>query len=336
MNAPTPPKPTTPGLIKPAAPTAPSTTPKPAVAPLSPSGSKAVALKGTPPFKMQAPNTAVTKWLKLLVYARPGAGKTTLCMSAVDVPEMGDVLMINAEKGDQVLEDNDRIKRPDLLRDNIIPVNDFMTVAKIHEYLKSHCKFRDENNVEKLREYEAWLRGCDISDIDEPKRFKTVIIDSLTEIDIYCTYGLLGITQDKVLHGEAADIEVARFDEFRKNNQMVQMLMRAFRDLPIHVLATAHETYSEDEQRKKHYMPQLTGQLRTQVTGFFDIVGYLTFKKEGENITRYLGVQPVANFHAKNRRSVYKKDHFKDPTMKDIMEGCRLLKPELPQENTSA
>lgn len=328
MNAPTPTKPAT---------TIPSTPAKPAAAaPLTPSGSKPVALKGAPPFKMSAPNTAVSKWLKLLVYARPGGGKTTLCASAVDVPEMNDVLFINADKGDLVITDNSRIKNPDLILPNIIECNDFMTVAKIHEYLKSHCKFRDENNVEKLREYEAWLRGCKPEDIDEPKRFRTVIIDSLTEVDIYCTYGLLGITQDKVLHGEAADIEVARFDEFRKNNQMVQMLMRAFRDLPIHVLATAHETYSEDEQRKKHYMPQLTGQLRTQVTGFFDIVGYLMFKKEGENITRYLGVQPVANFHAKNRRSVYKKDHFKDPVMMDIMRECQLLKPQLPTENTSA
>lgn len=303
---------------------------KPAVS-LSPSASKPVAMKKAPPFKMSAPNTAVGKWLKLFVYARPGAGKTTLLASAVDVPQMNDVLFINAEKGDLVIEDNERIKHPELLRDNIIPCDDFKTVAMVHDFLKSHCHFRDAGNEDKLREQEAWLRGCDPADIIKPKKFRTVIIDSLTEVDIYCTYGLLGITQDKVLHGESSDIEVARFDEFRKNNQMVQMLCRAFRDLPIHVLVTAHETFSEDELRKKYWMPQLTGQLRTQVPGFFDIVGWLTYQKEGENINRKLMVQPVGQFVAKNRRPVWKKDHFPNPTMLDIMKGIQLFK-----EDTSA
>lgn len=321
MNAPTP---------TPSKPLTPTTPAKPATS-LTPSASKPVSLKGAPPFKMSAPNSAIGKWLKLMAYARPGAGKTTLVCSAVDVPQMNDVLMINAEKGDLVIEDNERIKHPELLRDNIIGVDNFMTVAKIHEFLKSHCHFRDLGDENKLRETEAWLRGCDPSEIVKPKKFRTVIIDSLTEIDIYCTYGLLGITQEKVLHGEASDIEVARFDEFRKNNQMVQMLCRAFRDLPIHVLATAHETYSEDELRKKHYMPQLTGQLRTQVPGFFDIVGYLTFTKEGENITRKLMVQPIGPFVAKNRRPIFKPDHFKNPTMLDIMKGTMLF-----TENTAA
>lgn len=308
---------------------------KPANAPLTPSGSKAMNLSKAPPFKMSAPNTAVTKWLKMLVYARPGAGKTTLCMSAVDVPEMNDVLLINADKGDLVLNDNDRIKNPHLLQDNIVECNDFKTAAMVHDFLKAHCLYRDTDRVDDLRRMEAWLRGCKPEDIDEPKRFKTVIIDSLTELDIYCTYGLLGLNQENVLHGEASEIEVARFDEFRKNNQMVQMFSRAFRDLPIHVLSTCHETYSEDEQRKKHYMPQLTGQLRTQVTGFYDIVGYLTYKKEGENILRQFWVQPVGPFHAKNRRSVFKDSFFKDPVMMDIMKGCKLLKPPAPEGDTA-
>lgn len=322
--------PTTPVVAKSVVPT------KPVQASLTPSASKAMNLAKPPPFKMSTPNTSVTKWLKMLVYARPGAGKTTLCMTAVDVPQMNDVLLINADKGDIVLEENTRIKNPQLLRDNIIECNDFKTAAMVHDFLKMHCKFRDEDNVKGLREYEAWLRGCKTEDIVEPKRFRTVIIDSLTELDIYCTYGLLGLTQENVLHGEASDIEVARFDEFRKNNQMVQMFSRAFRDLPIHVLSTSHEAYTEDEQRKKHYMPQLTGQLRTQITGFYDIVGYLTYKKEGEIITRQYWVQPVGPFHAKNRRSVFKDNFFKDPVMMDIMKGCQLLKPELPKENAAS
>jgi hypothetical protein len=335
MNAPTPPTGTAqlvPATAKPAA--TPTLTPVPLKPNLTPGGTKPVGtLRGAPPFTMGSPNSSVSKWLKMLVYARPGGGKTTLIGTAVDVPEMRDILYIDAEKGDLAIRENPRIKNPGLLMENRVPVSDFMTVAKIHEYLKSHCKFRDENNEDKLRESESWLRGCKPEDIEVPKRFYTVLIDSMTEVDIYCTYGLLGITQEKVLHGESSDIEVARFDEFRKNNQMVQMLCRAFRDLPIHVLAAAHRVYADDELKKRYYSPALTGQLKTQVPGFFDIVGYLDFKKEGDVLERRMYVQPIGNFEAKNRRAVYKPDFFKDPYMIDIMKGCGLLKPELPKEN---
>ena len=336
MNAPTPTSPTTAAATPNTKIVSPAPTSAPLVAkpaPLTPSGAKPKMIQAAPPFSMGAPNTAVSKWLKLFVYARPGGGKTTLLGSAADVPQMRDVLYIDAEKGYMAIAENPRIKNPELVMENRIPVDNFKTVAMIHDYLKGHCKHRDENNIEKLRESEARIRGCSPEDIIEPKKFYTVLIDSMTEVDIYCTYGLLGLTQEKLLHGEASDIDVARFDEFRKNNQMVQMLCRAFRDLPIHVLAASHEKYSEDELKKKTYMPALTGQLANQVPGFFDIVGWLTFVKEGDNLTRKMMVQPVGNFVAKNRRAVYKPDHFRDPTMMDIMKGCGLLKPELPVEN---
>lgn len=304
---------------------------KPGVPSVSPSASKPTIMKGTPPFTMGKPPTSVGRWLKFLVYARPGGGKTTLLGTAADIPEMQDILYIDADKGSLAITENPRIKNPSLIMENQIPVDTFMQAAKIHDYLKGHCKFRDENNVDKLREYEAWFRGCKPEEIETPKKFRTVLIDSMTELDIYCTYGLLGITQDSVLHGESSAIEVARFDEFRKNNQMVQMLCRAFRDLPIHVLATAQRVWSEDELKQKHFSPALTGKLSTQVPGFFDIVGYLDYQKQGDALERRMYVQPVGKFEAKNRRAVFKPDFFKDPYMIDIMKGVGLLKPELPQ-----
>lgn len=297
-------------------------------APLSPTGSKTtvVSQKGLPPFSIDTPNPNSSRWLNLMVYGKPGAGKTTLLGTVADVESMRDILYIDAESGNLAVEDNNRIKNPEFLTQNRVRVTSFKQVAMVHDYLKAHCKYRDENNIDKLREYEAWLRGCSVDDIVEPKRYHAVLVDSLTEIDIYCTYGLLGITQDKVLHGESSDIDVARFDEFRKNNQMMQMLVRAFRDLPIHFLASCGQVYAEDELRKRYYSPALTGQLKMQIPGFFDIVGYMLIGKDGENQVRRLYINPVGNFEAKNRRSVYKKDYFENPTMADIMKGIALLK----------
>lgn len=298
---------------------------------LTPSASKPQVIRTPPPFKMERPSTQVSRWLNLMVYGKPGSGKTTLIGTAVDIPEMRDILYVDAERGNLTIEENPRIKNPQFLIENRISVETFKEVAMVHDFLKAHCKHRDEGNIEKLRALEAQVRGCDPSEIDEPKQFRTVLIDSLTEIDIYCTYGLLGITQNKVLHGESSDIEVARFDEFRKNNQMVQMLCRAFRDLPIHFLATAGRVYAEDELRKRYYSPALTGQLKTQVPGFFDIVGYIDSQKVGDNLERRMYVKPVGNFEAKNRRSVFQKDYFEDPYMLTIMKGIGLLKPQAPK-----
>lgn len=303
---------------------------KPTTGALSPSGSKPNMIKTPPPFKMEKPSVALSRWLNMMVYGKPGSGKTTLLGTGADIPEMRDILYIDAERGNLTMEENPRIKNSQFLTDNRISVETFKEVAMVHDFLKAHCKHRDEGNVEKLRALEAQVRGCDPSEIEEPKQFRTVLMDSLTEIDIYCTYGLLGITQQNVLHGEASDIEVARFDEFRKNNQMVQMLCRAFRDLPIHFLASAGRVYAEDELRKRYYSPALTGQLKTQVPGFFDIVGYLDSAKVGDSIERRMYVKPVGNFEAKNRRSVFQGDFFKDPYMVDIMKGVGLLKPPAP------
>ena len=299
---------------------------KPATPTVSPTGSAPQKMAGTPPFSMSKPSTSEGRWLNLMCYAKPGVGKTTLIGTAADIDEMQDVLLIDAESGTLAIEENDRIKHPERIMENHIRVTEFKQVAKIHEYLKAHCKWRDENNEEMLRKIEAQIRGCQPSDIIKPKKYRTVLIDSLTEIDIYCTYGLLGINQNNVLHGESDDIEVARFDEFRKNNQMMQMLVRAFRDLPMHVLAACGAKYNQDELKKMFWTPALTGQLATQVPGFFDIVGFMQAAKNGDKVERRMYVKPVSNFEAKNRRSVFKADYFDDPTMTTIMKGIGLLK----------
>lgn len=301
-------------------------TPPKAVSPsISPSASKPQALRGTPPFEISKPSTASGRWLNLLAYGKPGSGKTTLLGTAADIPDMRDILYVDAERGNLAVEENPRIKSPSFLTDNRVSVTGFKQVAMVHDFLKAHCKFRDEQNFDKLREQESWLRGVPKEEITEPKMFRTVMVDSLTEVDIYCTYGLLGITQDKVLHGESSDIDVARFDEFRKNNQMMQMLVRAFRDLPIHFLASAGRVYAEDDLKKRYYSPALTGQLKTQIPGFFDIVGYMDSQTVGDKVERKLWINPVKNFEAKNRRAVYRKDYFEDPFMSTIMEGIGLL-----------
>lgn len=271
-----------------------------------------------PPFSIQKV-TAESQWMKILIYGMHGCGKTTLAGSAVDVEAMGDVLMISAESGNLTLLDNSRVVNLDKL--DSIPVNNFDSVVKIYEYLTSHIKFRDLGNDEKLIEQEAWLRGCEPSEIETPRKYRTVVLDSLTEIEAYCMYKLLGT------HGEFStsmldeDTKTAEFKEYKQNNNMVNLLVRAFRDLEMHVIVLAGRAFEQDEMKKFLYSPQLTGKLRTQVQGYFDIVGYLVTGKVGDDgiAPRRLFVQPEGRWDAKCRFAAFKSGHFDNPTLSSMM-----------------
>lgn len=283
-----------------------------------------------PPFAIKKV-TAADTWMKMLIYGMHGCGKTTLAGSAVDVPSMGDTIMISAESGNLTLLDNDRVKNLDALEE--IPVNDFDSVVKIYEFLTSHIQYRDLKGIaknmtreeadDKLRAQESWIKGLTPDDIVVPKKYRTVIIDSLTEVEAYCMYKLLGT------HGEFStsmldeDTKTAEFKEYKQNNNMVNLLVRAFRDLEMHVIVLAGRAFEQDEMKKFLYSPQLTGKLRTQVQGYFDIVGYLVAgkAKDGEQPPRRLYVQPEGRWDAKCRFSGFKSGHFDNPTLLSMMKA---------------
>lgn len=279
------------------------------------------------PFQIQTMQQRET-WLKILIYGRHGSGKTELAGSSADVETMRDVLLVDAEKGNLTLFDSPRISSSHLI--DRIPVTTFKQVAQIQEFLKAHCKHRDESNEEALKKLQAAVTGIPVEQIDRVRRYRTVILDSLTEIETYCTYTLLNLDSQKV---EADPIDVAGWPEYRKNFEMVKLLVRAYRDLPMNVIFLCPEQWSQDEQKKYHYTPQLTGKLSDQVQGFVDIVGWLTTGSATDEkaAPRRMFVQPIAGpgipkFDAKNRRPVYREAWFDEPSMSSIMKGVGLLK----------
>jgi hypothetical protein len=292
----------------------------------APHQTQAQVAQSTLPFRISPRRQGSDRYIKMIVYGPFGTGKSTLAGSAVDVDSMRDVLLIDAESGDMVLEDNPRIKRPQDVEH--IRVTNFLQVARVQEFLKAHCVHRDSNNVNKMREVEAMLKGVPVETITEPRRFRTVIVDSLTEIEAYCMYGLLKINEGELLTGSADEIDVARFDEFRKNNMMVQVLVRALRDLPMHVIFVCAQAYTQDEMKRFHYGPQMTGKLASQIQGFVDIVGFLRAGATNDQgiAPRRLFVQPIERFDAKCRRASFQGAFFEDPTMLSIMKAVGLEK----------
>ena len=102
--------------------------------------------------------------------------------------------------------------------------------------------------------------------------FDTLVIDSLTEAQ--------RLIRDRIL--KQANREEMILKDWNTLANHMQRMIRAIRDLPVHVICTAllEETY-EESTGTRHLKPQFDGKKTgQQISQYFNFVGYL-FKKEG-------------------------------------------------------
>lgn len=288
---------------------------------------KAVAAPAAPPFQIQSMAEA-DRWLKMLVYGGYGSGKTRLVGTAAAVKHMQDVLFINAEAGDTTIStEEDALSADDKKHIDTIRVSSYKTLARVHEFLKVHCMYRDQpfaDGEPKLKELERRLFPQ--ADPEAPaRRYQTVVLDSLTEAETFSMYQLLGISDATRLDEET---QAAEWAEFKKNNTQMLRLVRALRDLPMNLLVTCAASYVQNEAKQFIYQPALTGKLAKQVQGFMDVVGFLHVVpgENGVRIHRMLA-HPTPRVDAKCRFSNFKLPYWDNPTQQSILESVGLLKP---------
>ncbi|MNO74090.1 hypothetical protein D3C76_650750 [compost metagenome] len=302
----------------------------------------------------------VYNWMNALIYGAYGDGKTYLAGTAVLVPEMRDILYISLEGGEKTLREMIRLCKANDIDPSclmVMPVQTYKQFAQSYETLKRHIAFRDSNNIAGLRMIECQLRGVEMLErigwqpvssdpnkvatemtqaiqklsqdtakleelIPTPRKFKTVIIDSLTEAQKYCMYQILGI--DPTTQKLDVEPDSAEWKDWGSSREMIQFLVRRFRDLDIHSLFVSAVDEEQDAKKRIYYEPMLPGKLSKDVRGLVDIVGFIVkVPQEGGKVIRRLYLEggnygPI-NIAAKHRfGSNLKTQYLDNATMQTL------------------
>jgi hypothetical protein len=219
------------------------------------------------------------EYVKMLVFGESGAGKTTFFGTAQDSEFTSPAFLLDIEGGSTVLNDK--------------PLID----------VRQSRKMLGEGSVQ------------EIADIlhKNPKYYKTFGLDSLTELrEIDMAEVMLAQYNKKP---DTTDLYVPSPREWGKSGTRVKEVLRYLKDLPCHVIVTTLLNEDKDDRTGVVTMrPMLPGQLKGQVPGFFDIVGFLkATTKNGETI-RTMQFKKTERVMAKDRTKALP-DLLEEPTI---------------------
>jgi hypothetical protein len=235
-------------------------------------------------------------------------------------------LFANAEQGDEGLP----MEFTDIIIKDIYTYKDF---SMLYDFLKLHCKYFNEGNMSAMLKLQSSYFKIPMQENTELWIFKAVIIDSLTEIQKYCLYQLIGLSQDSKLDDEPDYMQLRQWGTAL---DMILLMVRNFRALPMYKIFIIQQMEDTDEKKKLFYRPSLQGQAKLSILGFFDFVGYYNMAVKEDGILRRLFLLPVGPWKAKHRFESFKGNYIDNPRMKDLVEfKLGVESPEMKKQPTA-
>jgi phage nucleotide-binding protein len=226
----------------------------------------------------------------ILVYGDQGVGKTMFAGTAMDHPDLGEVLFCNVEGG-------------------------LMTVAGRRPKVVDIGFDKDGNSTNRVFDDLEEVAEAIASRKPGYEKVGTVVIDSGTELQ---ARDLEFITKG----------DMSEWQDYGKNTTRMRRVFRRFRDLRVNVIITALVRRTEAEKDGKTKLvevrPAFTKGVGESVMGFVDFVWFLYQDKEtGE---RLMLTQPKGVTKAKTRGLAYSNligEIVKNPTIPDLYNKLR-------------
>jgi phage nucleotide-binding protein len=204
----------------------------------------------------------ISPYLSIIVYGPPGVGKTVLAGTAEDSLNTAPVLIADIEGGTRSIRK----------RKNI----DVVRIRSTDELVELHRKLATENDG----------------------YYKTCVIDSLTELQ---KLDMVDIMRELISKRPDLDPDVPSQREWGKSIEHMRRIVRGFRDLPMNTIFTALVIVDKDNNGNITYTPSLPGKLKMEISGFVDVVGYMTAIMEDGVSTRRIQFAQTQRVIAKDR-----------------------------------
>lgn len=214
--------------------------------------------------------------LNVLIYGLPGSGKTFLAGTAMDSPELSDVLFLSVEGG-------------------------LLTVAD-----------RNYTAIDLGRDDDGKPNGRTLKDLEDVvwsivqkkpgfEKFKTVVLDSVTELQ---QRDIEDVVAEAIAKGKNRNLDEVTQADYGKNTSRMRRVLRMLRDARVSVVLTAlaREVTVEGQVAPAAVIPSLTRALSESAQGYFDGNWYLYTDKDGN---RKLLTQPRGPYRAKTRNPVF-------------------------------
>jgi len=211
-------------------------------------------------------------WLNILIYGEPGSGKTYQIGTAADHPNTSPVLLLDIEGGTRTIR-----SRTDV---DIIRIRSIKQLQDVQNKL-----FRS------------------ISADTGKMYYKTLGLDSLGELAQLDMKDIMAAAFNK--NPDTTDLDVPSPREWGKTRSHMRDIVRAFRDLPCNTIFTAHSRTREEEGQPSSYFPNFSGQLRSDIPGLVDMVGYLHVDLKGGMPIRKIQFAQTRRVLAKDRTGVF-------------------------------